>query len=255
MDLIFKHVLLPGWVLGEKAISHTEKVVLAAIFGFCQDDTSDFHGSLRYLCELTDVKQTSSMCRILKRLVEKGYLTRHVELLLEGKKIHHFRVNPHHFQLLNAANKHPLSDEQHLLPDEQYNIARRTTIPLLDEQTDKKVDKKEIINSVVFKKPTVREVQDFCQQKGYNLDAEHFVAYYESVGWKVGSHPMKSWRHAIITWLKKNQGKQLSLHTADCTPTTDTATYSGPPLPDNAPPRPSPSAQWDFATNSWTNFY
>ena len=34
-----------------------------------------------------------------------------------------------------------------------------------------------------------------------NIEAEKFVNYYESNGWKVGKNPMKSWTHAANTWL------------------------------------------------------
>jgi len=33
------------------------------------------------------------------------------------------------------------------------------------------------------------------------LEAEKFVNYYTSNGWKVGKNPMKSWTHAANTWL------------------------------------------------------
>ena len=33
------------------------------------------------------------------------------------------------------------------------------------------------------------------------IEAEKFVNYYESNGWKVGKNPMKSWTHAANTWL------------------------------------------------------
>jgi hypothetical protein len=33
------------------------------------------------------------------------------------------------------------------------------------------------------------------------IEAEKFVNYYTSNGWKVGKNPMKSWTHAANTWL------------------------------------------------------
>ncbi len=36
--------------------------------------------------------------------------------------------------------------------------------------------------------------------------AEHFIAYYESNGWKVGKVPMVSWKATVVTW-KKRQNK------------------------------------------------
>ena len=55
-----------------------------------------------------------------------------------------------------------------------------------------------------FTPPTIEEVSDYVKRKGYNVDPEAFVAFYESKGWKVGSQPMKSWQGAVVTWSKRN---------------------------------------------------
>ena len=55
-----------------------------------------------------------------------------------------------------------------------------------------------------MKRPTLEEVQACVAERGYNVDAEAFIAYYESVGWKVGNKAMKSWQHALVTWQKRN---------------------------------------------------
>jgi len=53
-----------------------------------------------------------------------------------------------------------------------------------------------------FTPPSVEEIQEYCKEKQYSIDAELFVAHYNSNGWKVGSQPMKSWKDAITTWRK-----------------------------------------------------
>ena len=57
-----------------------------------------------------------------------------------------------------------------------------------------------------FCPPTLEEVQSYVLEKGIEIDAEKFVAYYESNGWMVGRNKMKSWKSAIVTW-KKNEEK------------------------------------------------
>ena len=56
-----------------------------------------------------------------------------------------------------------------------------------------------------FKKPTVEEVLDYCTERGNHVDAEAFVAFYDSKGWKVGNAPMKSWKAAVVTWEKRQK--------------------------------------------------
>jgi hypothetical protein len=56
-----------------------------------------------------------------------------------------------------------------------------------------------------FVKPTVEEVAAHIRAKGYTFDAEQFWHYYDANGWNVGSHAMKSWQSACVTWQKKEE--------------------------------------------------
>lgn len=58
-----------------------------------------------------------------------------------------------------------------------------------------------------FSPPSVQEIEDYCTEKGFLLDAERFVDYYASIGWRVGKNPMKDWRAAVRTWVKKDTPK------------------------------------------------
>lgn len=60
-----------------------------------------------------------------------------------------------------------------------------------------------------FVPPNVDEVRAYCTEKGYTLDADRFVDYYTSNGWKVGKNPMKDWRAAVRTWNTKEQDKPV----------------------------------------------
>ena len=59
-----------------------------------------------------------------------------------------------------------------------------------------------------FKKPTVEEVAAHIAERGYMFDAEEFWNFYESKGWRVGSHVMKSWMSACVTWQKKREREE-----------------------------------------------
>lgn len=51
-----------------------------------------------------------------------------------------------------------------------------------------------------FKQPTLEEVQAYCIERQNSVDAERFIDYYTSNGWKVGKNPMKDWKSAVRTW-------------------------------------------------------
>ena len=67
-----------------------------------------------------------------------------------------------------------------------------------------------------FSPPSVQEVADYCREKGYAVDAERFVDYYASVGWKVGKKPMKDWRAAVRTWVRKDSPKPATPEPKNC---------------------------------------
>lgn len=51
-----------------------------------------------------------------------------------------------------------------------------------------------------FVPPTIEMVRAYCREKGYHVDPEIFMAYYDSKGWVVGKGPMKSWTRAVAYW-------------------------------------------------------
>jgi hypothetical protein len=61
-----------------------------------------------------------------------------------------------------------------------------------------------------FVKPALAEVEEFVSAKGYTFNPEAFWSYYEAVGWKVGSKPMKNWKAACSTWQQREAKKEVS---------------------------------------------
>lgn len=57
-----------------------------------------------------------------------------------------------------------------------------------------------------FKPPTVEEVAAYVKEKGYSVDAEKFVSFYDSKGWMIGKNKMQKWRAAVATWQRKQSG-------------------------------------------------
>ena len=59
-----------------------------------------------------------------------------------------------------------------------------------------------------FVKPTLEQVQDYCKERNNTVDAEKFMNYYESNGWKVGKNPMKDWKATVRTWERSSFNTQ-----------------------------------------------
>jgi len=57
-----------------------------------------------------------------------------------------------------------------------------------------------------FKKPTLKDLEDYCKLQGYNIDCNYFLAYYESRGWMLGNSKIKSWKRALtMWWIRQNK--------------------------------------------------
>lgn len=69
---------------------------------------------------------------------------------------------------------------------------------------------KYIYSAKKFKKPTLEEIKEYCNERNNQVDPELFINHYESNGWKVGKNSMKDWKAAIRTWEKNkvNQNKE-----------------------------------------------
>lgn len=63
-----------------------------------------------------------------------------------------------------------------------------------------KVNEKDKCRKTAFVPPTVEEVEDYIKEKGYRVNVENFIAYYQSNGWRVGANKMKDWHAAVVSW-------------------------------------------------------
>ena len=74
-----------------------------------------------------------------------------------------------------------------------------------DTDTDKTKKREDARASTRFTPPSVEEVSDYCKERRNDVDAETFVDFYTSKGWKVGNAPMKDWKSCVRTWEKRDR--------------------------------------------------
>ena len=56
-----------------------------------------------------------------------------------------------------------------------------------------------------FSPPSVEDVAAYCRERGNRVNAQAFVDFYASKGWKVGNAPMKDWQAAARNWAKRDR--------------------------------------------------
>lgn len=87
------------------------------------------------------------------------------------------------------------------------NAPERPRTPPKDKDKDKDKDISFPPNGVKDNahahRPTVEEVAAYCRERGNSVDAERFVDFYASKGWKVGNQPMKDWKACVRTWERR----------------------------------------------------
>lgn len=80
----------------------------------------------------------------------------------------------------------------------------------IDKEIDTNTNTK--IKTSGFQPPSQKEVEQYCIEKTYSIDAESFICFYESKGWMVGKNKMKNWKASLTNWQKRgnNNGQQTT---------------------------------------------
>lgn len=173
-----RYIVVMGWMMSVLGLSGNDLLAYALIYGYSQDGQGMYFGSIRHTADALNISPRAAT-DVLKRLEERGIITK-VDTVMNGIQ-----------RCARCA----------VVPEE----VKRTPPPL--GRTPKKEDKPRQQTSKLaparFKKPTLDEVREYCQQRNNSIDAERFYAYYEANGWVQGrGKPIKSWKAAIITWEK-----------------------------------------------------
>lgn len=83
-------IVLQGWMVQKLGLKKNELLVYALIYGFTQDGETLYHGGDKYLAHTLGLS-SSTVRRILKRLMEKGLIAKSQEIvdgeLLEGYSV------------------------------------------------------------------------------------------------------------------------------------------------------------------------
>jgi hypothetical protein len=62
-----------------------------------------------------------------------------------------------------------------------------------------------------FKKPTIDEIADYCDERDNNIDPNEFYDFYESKDWYIGKNKMKDWKACVRTWERRTEFKNMNL--------------------------------------------
>lgn len=195
------YICVEGWMRSQLGLKGNELLIYAIIYGFSQAESQVYSGTAGYLAEWTGQSKRNVM-RELASLTEKG-------LLIKGEKI----INGVKFTEYRCADEMPWGMTNcHGGDDKMSHYKIINNIQEEKESNNINVITKEKVTEEPkkkgFIKPSLEEVQAYIKEKGFIVNAETFVDYYESNGWKVGKNPMKDWNAAVRTWEQKEKEKR-----------------------------------------------
>ena len=167
------YAILPAEVRYSKDLTPNAKLLYAEITALCNMN-GKCTASTQYFCRLYEVSR-GAVQNWLKMLDDNGYINRTVIYKQGTKEIMHRYIN-----LKDKGSINISTDNTNI------NI---TNTNLTDSN-----------KKAFFKKPTVEEVHQYCEERKNKVCADAFIDFYESKGWQIGKEKMKSWKACVRTW-------------------------------------------------------
>lgn len=160
------------------------------------------------LFPLKDIR-AAQMEDALRALTSAELVTLYV---VDGKPFLQMKTWDRHQQVRAKRSKYP-SPESCLQTSDINCYQMQANVPVIQSESESNPNPKESACETPAQKrkrfaaPTVDEVRAYCTEKGYKIDAQHFVDFYASKGWKVGNAPMKDWQACVRTWVQRDSSQ------------------------------------------------
>ena len=219
------YIKIEQWMIEELHLNGNELVLFALVAGM-PDGWYGTYATAAWRIGVTRRK----VIDIFQRLEAKGLLEKvtvnHNVIQYKGVTKGHSKSDER--SPLRVTKGHSKSDErspfyniiepiENKLKDKSENNAREdnyqenggsseaepdTTTPIHPQKKEKRkvAPKEKSAAPHLFTPPTEAEVAAYIAEKGWQVNAAHWHAYYTANGWKVGRSPMKDWRAAVKTW-------------------------------------------------------
>ncbi|MCD8050280.1 MAG: DUF6291 domain-containing protein [Clostridiales bacterium] len=172
-----------------------------------KDQLATFWAIVRYALEDKEPELASAMTRAVFPVM-RANLDANKQRRVNGKRGGRSKepmVPPEETNGLEEENRRFAGSE----PNETENETENVTETENETKTNTRgcADAPSKKRQTKFIPPTVAEVQEYCNEKGYRLDAGQFVEFYEASGWMRGKTKIKDWRACVRTWQKNESNR------------------------------------------------
>ena len=210
-----KGLWIPEEILSDKGLTLYEKCLLSLIAGL--DNGEGCYASNEYLaekigCHVLNVSRAVSKFTKLGMVKRVSFNGRRRSLTVTAgsfKEQTKPDVNTDLTESMRQTKPDVNADLTESIrqtkPDVNTDLTESIT-PYINKKDNNKANKKAECSR--FAPPTLEEVRAYCRERGNRVDAQRFIDYYTSNGWKVGRNPMKDWKAAVRTWERNDGGAQ-----------------------------------------------
>ena len=182
------YAIIPAEVRYSKTLTPNAKLLYAEITALCNMN-GKCTASTQYFCRLYEVSR-GAVQNWLKMLDDNGYIDRTVIYKQGTKEIMH--------RYINIKDKGSVK-----ISTDNTNI-NITNTNLTDSNT-----------KAFFKKPTVEEVHQYCNERKNKVCADAFIDFYESKNFMIGKNKMKDWKACVRTWESREKNKPKTMSKLD----------------------------------------
>lgn len=128
------------------------------------------------------------------------------------KQTENYRKKAEAGRLGGSKNKHSEANESNAKQNEaNESKPNNKKEKEIEKDTEKESSSKEELKKEsaprIMVRPSVDEVRAYCQERRNKVDAQQFVDFYASKGWRVGSQPMRDWKACVRTWEKRDAAR------------------------------------------------
>lgn len=175
------------WITGN--ISYESFEIQGAFISVCAE-----YWNRNNCLTIEEAKLRLRNSEIVDKLIEKNYLkTKKNNLVISFLDLERKEITAKRLKLSESGRKGGLSKAK-------ASLKQGSSIKEVDK--DKEIDKE--VKSR-FKRPSIEEINAFCLDNNLELNAQSFIDYYDSNGWKVGKNNMKDWKATARRWAKPKE--------------------------------------------------
>ena len=191
MDKPSYFAILTADVRYDKTLKPLARLLYAEITALCKQEGYCWAGN-QYFADLYDVDK-NTVSGWIGQLKTRGYINVQLEYKEGTKQIvkRYIRING------EGTNK--IIDTS--LQKDVYPINEIIEVNSTDNNTNNNKTNK----GGRFTPPSVEQVMEYCNHRQNGINAQNFIDFYQSKGWKVGNSKMKDWKASVRTWETNNK--------------------------------------------------